>query len=107
MRQRKPKQYRRHCSFCKAGIREIDYKKTDLLRPFLDKKGAIESREPSWVRRRTKNADGTVVKHPTEGKWAGGTGLCRKHQNQLARAVKNARFMALLPYEVRHFGKAN
>lgn len=107
MAKRKPKQYRRHCSFCKAGIKEIDYKQTDLLRPFLNSRGGIETREPSWVRRRIKNRDGTATKHPTDGRWAGGTGLCRQHQNQLARAVKNARFMALLPYEIKVFSKAN
>ena len=26
------------------------------------------------------------------------TGTCAKHQRELARAIKNARFMALLPY---------
>ena len=102
---KKPKRYKRGCAFCKKGIRQIDYKQTDLLKPFIDKRGQIEGREPSWVRRRVKQKDGTHVKHPTDGKWAGGTGLCRQHQNQLARAVKNARFMALLPYEVRLFSK--
>ncbi len=50
----------------------IDYKETETLKRFLDSQARILSRE--------KN------------------GLCAKHQRQLARAIKNARILGLLPF---------
>jgi small subunit ribosomal protein S18 len=58
-----------------AGITYIDYKDTDLLRKFLSDRGKIRSRRVTRVSAR--------------------------QQRQLARAVKNAREMALLPYGSR------
>ncbi|MFJ1649324.1 30S ribosomal protein S18 [Streptomyces sp. NPDC088258] len=54
------------------GITYVDYKNTDLLRKFLSDRGKIRSRRVTRVSAR--------------------------QQRQLARAVKNAREMALLPY---------
>jgi small subunit ribosomal protein S18 len=56
----------------RAGITYIDYKDTDLLRKFISDRGKIRSRRVTKVTAR--------------------------QQRQLARAVKNAREMALLPY---------
>ncbi|GGQ28691.1 30S ribosomal protein S18 [Streptomyces roseolilacinus] len=56
----------------RAGITYIDYKDTDLLRKFISDRGKIRSRRVTRVSAR--------------------------QQRQLARAVKNAREMALLPY---------
>ncbi|WP_181794910.1 30S ribosomal protein S18 [Streptomyces sp. WELS2] len=58
-----------------AGITYIDYKDTDLLRKFLSDRGKIRSRRVTRV------------------------GV--RQQRLLARAVKNAREMALLPYAGR------
>ncbi|MEU1378491.1 30S ribosomal protein S18 [Streptomyces albidoflavus] len=58
-----------------AGITYIDYKDTDLLRKFLSDRGKIRSRRITRV--------------------------TAQQQRQLARAVRNAREMALLPYPGR------
>ncbi|MFI9422574.1 30S ribosomal protein S18 [Streptomyces achromogenes] len=58
-----------------AGVTYIDYKDTDLLRKFVSDRGKIRSRRVTPV---------TV-----------------RQQRLLARAVKNAREMALLPYAGR------
>ncbi|MDT3396501.1 30S ribosomal protein S18 [Streptomyces sp. B1866] len=58
-----------------AGVTYIDYKNTDLLRKFISDRGKIRSRRVTRV---------TV-----------------QQQRQLARAIKNAREMALLPYSSR------
>ncbi len=63
---------RKGCWFCKEGIEEVDYKNTAQLRRYISEKGKIRSRRV--------------------------TGACRRHQVQLAAAVKRAREMALLPY---------
>jgi len=55
-----------------AGVTYVDYKDTDLLRKFLSDRGKIRSRRVTRVSAR--------------------------QQRQLARAVENAREMALLPY---------
>jgi len=70
------------CLFCREQVREIDYKRVDLLRRALRSNGTIRPR------RGRPNA---------KGKRAGGSGLCRRHQTQLAVAAKRARVMALLP----------
>jgi small subunit ribosomal protein S18 len=63
---------RKSCQFCRDKIEEIDYKDFQSLRRFLSDRGKIRSRRI--------------------------TGACRRHQSQLANAVKRARELALLPY---------
>ncbi|MDJ1132169.1 30S ribosomal protein S18 [Streptomyces iconiensis] len=58
-----------------AGITYVDYKDTDLLRRFISDRGKIRSRRVTRV--------------------------TAQQQRQLARAIKNAREMALLPYASR------
>jgi len=60
------------CYFCQQKIEEIDYKNTDLLRRFISSQAKILS-----PRR---------------------TGTCAKHQRRLAKAIKRARIMGLLPF---------
>src|SRR5438477_8720331 len=63
---------RRNCFFCKEKVAEIDYKNVTQLRRYISEKGKIRSRRI--------------------------TGACRRHQVQVATAVKRAREMAMLPY---------
>ena len=63
---------RRNCFFCKDKVTDIDYKNVNGLRRYVSEKGKIRSRRI--------------------------TGACRRHQVQVAQAVKRAREMALLPY---------
>ena len=63
---------RKPCPYCKDKIDQVDYKDIDGLRRFISEKGKMRSRRI--------------------------TGACRRHQNQIARAVKRARELALLPY---------
>ena len=63
---------RKSCFFCKSKVDEIDYKNVGELRRYISERGKIRSRRIS--------------------------GACRKHQRQVAVAVKRAREMALLPY---------
>ena len=67
---RKPK--KKVCVFCKDKTEYIDYKDTALLRKFISDRGKIRARRV--------------------------TGVTSQQQRQIARAVKNAREMALLPY---------
>jgi small subunit ribosomal protein S18 len=60
------------CAFCKDGVKDIDYKDTNLLRKFISDRGKIRARRV--------------------------TGNCTQHQRDIAMAVKNAREVALLPY---------
>ncbi len=66
---------RRLCSFCQEKVDEIDYKNVTALRHLISEKGKIRA---SRV-----------------------TGTCRRHQAQVAIAVKRARETALLPYASR------
>ena len=63
---------KRNCYFCRLKIEDVDYKDLSQLRRFISEKGKIRSRRI--------------------------TGACRRHQVQIATAVKRAREMALLPY---------
>jgi len=63
---------RKPCPYCKDKIEQVDYKDVATLRRFVSERGKIRSRRIS--------------------------GACRRHQNQLAKAVKRAREIALLPY---------
>lgn len=62
----------RVCHFCVEKIEKIDYKQVDLLRRYIDEDAKIKGRRQ--------------------------TGTCAKHQRQLARAIKRARHLALLPF---------
>lgn len=63
---------RRQCQFCAEQIKEVNYKNLDLLKRYVTEQGKIRSRRQ--------------------------TGTCAKHQRMLARAVKRARHMAMLPF---------
>ena len=63
---------RKPCQHCRDKIEQVDYKDVATLRRFISEKGKIRSRRI--------------------------TGACRRHQAQVARAVKRARELALLPY---------
>lgn len=62
----------KECKFTKAGIEYIDYKDTETLQRFMNDQGKILPRRV--------------------------TGTSAKFQRQLARAIKRARFLGLLPY---------
>lgn len=63
---------RKICKFCADKIDYIDYKDPKLLLPFVPERGKIQPRRIS--------------------------GTCAKHQRKLARAIKRARQLALIPY---------
>lgn len=67
---------RRYCRFTKEGIEEIDYKDVELLKDFITETGKIV---PSRV-----------------------TGTKAGYQRQLSKAIKRARYIALLPYSDQH-----
>lgn len=60
------------CFFCSQNLKDVDYKEVDLLKRFIS--GQAKIIDP---------------RH---------TGVCATHQRKLARAVKRARFMGLLPF---------
>jgi small subunit ribosomal protein S18 len=63
---------RKVCKFCQEKIEYIDYKDPKLLLPFVPERGKIQPRRIS--------------------------GTCASHQRKLARAIKRARQLALIPY---------
>ncbi|HKJ94497.1 MAG TPA: 30S ribosomal protein S18 [Gammaproteobacteria bacterium] len=67
---------RKYCRFTAEGVKEIDYKDMNTLRSYVTETGKIV---PSRI-----------------------TGTSAKYQRQLARAIKRARYLALLPYTDRH-----
>lgn len=64
---------RKVCQFCRSGVKTIDYTQVDTLRRYVDNRARIKNRRR--------------------------TGVCAKHQRKLAKAIKVARQMALLPYK--------
>ena len=74
MAYRKSRPRRKVCYFKQNKITEIDYKNVELLKRFITPNGKITSRRV--------------------------TGTSAKYQRELAVAIKNARFMALLPFYV-------
>ena len=60
------------CQFCADRHMTIDYKQSDVMRRFVTEEGKIRPRRQ--------------------------TGTCALHQRALARAIKRARYIALLPY---------
>ncbi len=74
--QRRPAFRRRKvCPFCGSNAPKIDYKDVKLLQRFLSERGKIM---PSRI-----------------------TAVSAKHQRELARAIKRARNLALLPFVVK------
>ncbi len=66
------KKQKKYCRFKKYGIKYIDYKDAEYLKRFLNEQGKILPRRI--------------------------TGTSLKYQRRLARAVKRARHLALLPF---------
>ena len=60
------------CPVCESGVRVLDYKDDRTLGRFLTERGKIL---PSRL-----------------------SGMCARHQRQLATAIKRARQLALIPY---------
>lgn len=73
-RRQKPRRKKRArgCKFCEEKIHEIDYKDVGRIRRYMSGRGKILSSSL--------------------------TGLCARHQRSLTKAIKHARYMALLPY---------
>lgn len=69
---------RKPCPYCRDKIDFVDYKDIESLKRFISDRGKIRSRRI--------------------------TGACRRHQNQIATAVKRARELALLPYVAESSG---
>ena len=67
---------RRTCRFTAAGVKEIDYKDLETLSEFITETGKIV---PARI-----------------------TGTSARYQRQLTRAIKRARYLALLPYTDAH-----
>lgn len=67
---------KKYCRFSAEGATEIDYKDIDTLKAFIIESGKIV---PSRI-----------------------TGTSAKYQRMLARAIKLARYVALLPYTDQH-----
>ena len=63
---------RKVCRFCADSSLKIDYKEANTLRYFITERGKIIPRRIS--------------------------GTCARHQRQLAREIKRARNIALLPF---------
>lgn len=64
---------RKVCEFCRVGTEAIDSTEVNTLKRYVDNRARIKNRRR--------------------------TGVCAKHQRQLAKAIKIARQLALLPYK--------
>ena len=71
----RPRGKKKVCIFCKEHMDWVDYKDVNLLRRFMSDRGKIRARRV--------------------------TGNCAQHQRDVARAIKTARELALLPYTQR------
>ncbi len=68
-----PQNQEKACPLCTGEeTEEIDYKNEELLRKFISPQGRILPRKK--------------------------TGVCARHQRQIARAVKRARVVGILPF---------
>lgn len=67
---------RRVCIMCADHMKTVDYKNISFLRRFVSDRARIETRRK--------------------------TSACAKHQRALARAIKRARHLAMLPYTAEH-----
>ena len=72
MQPRPRKGRRKVCAFCADKVEHIDYKDVNRLRKFTTERGKIMPRRMS--------------------------GVCAKHQRELAVAIKRSRQVALMPY---------
>lgn len=63
---------KRFCRFCADKVKAIDYKDTKKLEYFITERGKMTSTRVS--------------------------GNCAKHQRMLSEAIKQARFVSLIPY---------
>jgi len=63
--------FKKSCVFCKKEF-DINYKNIELLSRYVSSKGKILSRRTS--------------------------GNCAKHQRKIAKEIRQARFLSLLPY---------
>jgi len=63
------------CYFCQRNMKEIDFKDTELLAKFISGLAKIRARKR--------------------------TGVCASHQRKLAKAIKRARYLGLLPYTTK------
>ncbi|MEW6178340.1 MAG: 30S ribosomal protein S18 [Chloroflexota bacterium] len=68
------------CQFCADKDLVIEYKNVDLLRRYITEEGKIRPRRQ--------------------------TGTCAKHQRVLAREIKRARHIALLPFVAEDWSEA-
>ena len=71
-RRKRKIQYDLKCPLCESGVKFVTYKDVYQLKKFTSVRGKIISTEKS--------------------------GVCAKHQRQISKAIKRARYMALLPY---------
>ena len=69
---------RKVCQFCVDGIDTVDFKDIEMIKRFLSDRFMIEARRKS--------------------------GVCSKHQRSLAKAVKRARQLSLIPFTSSHKG---
>ncbi|MFH1547107.1 MAG: 30S ribosomal protein S18 [bacterium] len=60
------------CPLCESGVGFLSYKDVYQLKKYTSVRGKIIGRDKS--------------------------GMCARHQRQLSKAIKKARYMALLPY---------
>ncbi|MEE9325542.1 MAG: 30S ribosomal protein S18 [Dehalococcoidia bacterium] len=67
---------RKICGLCVDHIKEIDYKDIERLRRYISDRGKIATRRRM--------------------------GTCAKHQRAVAKALKRARHLALLPFTAAH-----
>ena len=67
---------RKFCRFTAEGVTEIDYKDIEMLKQYVSETGKIV---PSSI-----------------------TGTKARYQRQLAKAVKRARYLALIPFTDGH-----
>jgi small subunit ribosomal protein S18 len=65
------------CKFCVTGVDALDYKHSELLLRFVNDRGKIAPRRVS--------------------------GTCAKHQRMLVKAIKRARYVALVPFSREHW----
>ena len=67
---------RKYCRFTAEGITEIDYMDLEMLKAYISETGKIV---PSRI-----------------------TGTKARYQRQLAKAIKRARYLSLIPYTDAH-----